>query len=288
MNRLLYAAMIAVTAAGPLRAEAPPVTPVEAQAEVAPEIARLSQAMQMAGVIEVMRAEGLDYGATLRDEMFPDKGGPGWDAQVGRIYEPGRMLREFEARLGRELGSDPAVVAVGLAFFDTPLGQKILTLELEARRTLLDDAAEETARAAFAEMEAKGAPRVEALRRFAEANDLIEMNVMGALNANLAFYRGLNAGGAFSGAMSEEDMLAEVWGQEADIRTETEAWLWPYLSLAYQPLSDEELQAYQVFSESPAGRKLNAAVFAAFDAQFGRISNDLGRAVARMMQGEDI
>ncbi|MDR0810003.1 MAG: DUF2059 domain-containing protein [Gemmobacter sp.] len=287
MNALLLVAMIAVTAAGPLWAEAPPISPVEAPA-VTPEIARLSEVMQMAGVIEVMRTEGLEYGAALRDEMFPEQGGPGWDAQVGRIYEPGRMLHEFEAQLGLELAAEPAVAGEAMAFFDAPLGRKILTLELEARRTLLDDAAEEVARAVFAEMEAKGAPRVEALRRFAQTNDLIEMNVMGALNADFAFYRGLNDGGAFSGAMSEADMLAEVWGREADIRSETEDWLWPYLSLAYQPLSDEELQAYQVFSESPAGRKLNAAVFAAFDAQFGRISNDLGHAVARAILGEDI
>ena len=63
---------------------------------------------------------------------------------------------------------------------------------------------------------------------------------------------------------------------------------WPYLALAYQPLSDEEMQAYQVFSEAPEGRALNAALFAAFDASFVRISGELGRAVALMVQGQDI
>ena len=147
---------------------------------------------------------------------------------------------------------------------------------------------EAAAKAAVADMEAEGSPRLDALRRFAAANDLVEMNVMGALNANLAFYKGLSAGGAFGSAMTEEDMLADVWGQEADVRAETEEWLWSYLSLAYQPLSDEELQAYHDFSETPEGQKLNAAVFAAFDVSFVRISEDLGRAAARAMQGEDI
>ena len=91
-----------------------------------------------------------------------------------------------------------------------------------------------------------------------------------------------------SEGMTESDMLAEVWAQEDQVRQETEDWLWPYLALAYQPLSDEEMQAYQVFSEAPEGRALNAALFAAFDASFVRISGELGRAVALMVQGQDI
>ena len=79
-----------------------------------------------------------------------------------------------------------------------------------------------------------------------------------------------------------------LWAQEDQVRQETEDWLWPYLALAYQPLSDEEMQAYQVFSEAPEGRALNAALFAAFDASFVRISGELGRAVALMVQGQDI
>lgn len=252
------------------------------------EIGALLQTLHIDGLIGVMQAEGLDYGTALREEMLPDKTPAAWMAVVGHIYDTGRMRREFETALARELSGAPEVIAAAQAFFGDARGQKILSLEIEARHALLDDKVEEAAQAAVARMEAEGAPRLEALHRFAEANDLIEMNVMGAMNASLAFYRGLNAGGAFGDAMSESDMLAEVWGQEAQVRTETEDWLWPYLSLAYQPLSDEELQAYQRFSETPEGQRLNAAMFAAFDGMFNRISGELGAAAARQMQGEDI
>lgn len=260
----------------------------DAQPAAQAEVMRLSEVMQIGGVVEVMRAEGIDYGVTLEAEMFPDAGGEDWQAAVARIYEPKAIRSLFDARLATELADQPQAVAAALTFFDTELGQKILTLELEARRVLMDDDAEEAAKARLEEMRASEDPRFAALEGFAEANDLIEMNVMGALNANLAFYKGLNAEGAFPGGMTEEDMLADVWGQEADVRAETEAWLFPFLALAYGGLTDEELAAYQAFSETPAGVAINAAVFAAFDEVFVDISEKLGREAARQMQGQDI
>lgn len=83
-------------------------------------------------------------------------------------------------------------------------------------------------------------------------------------------------------------MLAEVWKGETKARQETVDWLLPFLTLAYQPLTDAELQDYIDFSETPAGKKVNAAMFAAFDQMFATISQDLGRTVARQMAGQDI
>lgn len=269
--------------------------PVRAEQAGAGQVAALTQdlralteAMQIHDVLAIMQAEGQDYGKQLRDEMFPGKGGAEWQATVTRIYDPARMHEEFTARLAKELAVKPGVASAAADFFASETGRKIIGLELEARRALLDPVIEETARKAFEKMEAENSPRLEALRRFAKVNDLIEMNVMGALNANFAFYQGMASGGALGGEMSEEDMLSEVWSQEEQVRSDAEDWLWPYLALAYQPLSDEELQAYQSFSESPAGRDLNAALFAAFDTSFVRISRELGRATALMVQGQDI
>jgi hypothetical protein len=111
---------------------------------------------------------------------------------------------------------------------------------------------------------------------------------MGSLNSNLAFYRGLAAAGDEQFAMSESDMLNSVWAEEAKAREETVKWLFPFLALAYQPLSDADLQAYIDFSQTMAGRRVNAAMFVAFDAVFDDISQELGRAVARQMEGQDI
>lgn len=277
----------------PQPAEPLPAAPAQVPADpasgaVPAQIRALGDVLQIDGVLDVMRAEGTDYGATLRDEMFAGKGGAAWEATVARIYDPARMRGEFDVALAKALQGDAPVIAAATAFFDSPRGRRILDLELEARRALLDEATETAAKEAAAQMQAEGSPRFEALQRFAATNDLIELNVMGALNSNLAFYRGLMRGGAFDDSMSEEDMLADVWAQEGDLRMETEDWLWPYLALAYGPLSDEELQAYADFSATAEGGRLNAAIFAAFDVIFLRVSEELGLAAARQMQGEDI
>ena len=174
------------------------------------------------------------------------------------------------------------------AFFDTPRGQGILSLELEARRALMDKTTEDAARARAEEMAAKDDPRMNALREFAEVNDLVEANVQGALNANLGFYQGMAQSGVFGDEMTEDQILSDVWGQEADVRKETESWLYSFLALAYGPLPDEDLQSYIAFSRSAAGKKMNVALFAAFDVVFVQISHDLGRAVAHQMVGDDI
>ncbi|MFD1809430.1 hypothetical protein ACFSHQ_19085 [Gemmobacter lanyuensis] len=177
--------------------------PVRAEQAGAGQVAALTQdlralteAMQIHDVLAIMQAEGQDYGKQLRDEMFPGKGGAEWQATVTRIYDPARMHEEFTARLAKELAVKPGVASAAADFFASETGRKIIGLELEARRALLDPVIEETARKAFEKMEAENSPRLEALRRFAKVNDLIEMNVMGALNANFAFYQGMASGGA--------------------------------------------------------------------------------------------
>lgn len=266
----------------------------EAAAEVAvPEavaasVADLAKTMQIDEIIGVLREEGVAYGATLEEDMFPGAGGPGWDAAVEGIYDVTRMRAGFQEGLTRELARGPEGIAAMQTFFGSELGQKVLKLEVEARRTLLDDSAEEAAKLAWEDLQASDERRVALLERFAVANDLVESNVMGALNANLAFYQGMQEGGAFGGEMTEEQMLSDVWGQEDQVRQQVADWLYPYLALAYGPLSDEELEAYIAYSETPAGQQLNSALFVAFDGVFSPVSKALGLAVAREMQGQDI
>lgn len=289
LRRLAFAALLAGGAA-PLMAEAPPAKDRGDSQVVAPavQVAALGEALRIAEVVEVMREEGLEYGASLEDELFPGRGGARWQAVVGLIYDTDTMRKRFDAALEREVAADPSVIGGILDFFGSARGQRILGLEIEARRALLDESTEEAAKVVVEDMTANDDPRLGLLRDFAEANDLIELNVAGALNANLAFYRGMIEGAAFDEPMSEEQMLADVWTQEPEVRRETEEWLYPYLALAYGPLSDDDLRDYIAFSRSAEGKRLNAATFAAFDTVFSAISRDLGRAAARQMQGEDI
>lgn len=262
-------------------------TEIQGDTLVGERIAALADVLMIGQVLDVMREEGIASGSDMADEMFAGQGGAGWQGMVALIYDPETMRRRFDAAFAEALQGSSEVDAIA-AFFAAETGQRLLRLEIEARRALLDPDVEAAAKLAYADMQAQRDPRLAALRAFVATNDLIESNVMGALNANLAFYQGLAGAGAFADAMPEDQMLAEVWATEPEVRAETEDWLYPFLVLAYKPLSAAELQAYQDFSESPAGQAVNGALFAAFDAVFVALSKDLGRAAARQMQGQEL
>jgi hypothetical protein len=248
----------------------------------------LGRLLRLDDVMAVMREEGLAYGTELEAELFPGVGGARWQGMVDAIYDAGAMRRDFDAVFGPQMAADPGAMAETILFLDSDRGQRIVGLEIEARRALLDQAVEDAARVRLDAMRRDGDARLDLIERFAEVNDLIEQNVSGALNANLGFYRGLASGGLFEEAMTESDMLAEVWSQEPQVRADTRDWLFPFLALAYQPLSDADLEAYIDFSETAGGQALNAAMFAGFDRVFSAISEDLGAAAAQVMSGEDI
>ncbi len=128
--------------------------------------------------------------------------------------------------------------------------------------------------------------RIALLEAYVEANDLVEYNVAGALTANLRFYRGLAEGGMLD--MSEEEMLAQVWEQEEEIRADTAEWLMSYLMMAYAGLSDADIEAYIALSKTPAGQALNRGLFAGFDGMYADLSYALGLAVAQQAQGEEL
>lgn len=258
------------------------VSPARAEDEVAALVA----ALEMPEILDVMREEGLKYGDELATEMFTGPGNAEWQGDVDAIYDASRLGKIFEARFAAELaGVDTAPMT---AFFTSDLGRRVTTLEISARRAMLDQAVDDAARLALEEALAADDPRIGLVEDFIAAGDLVESNVAGGLNSNLAFYRGLVEGGALPYGLSEEEMLADVWGQEGVIRADAEDWLLSYLFLAYQPLSDADLMAYTEFSRTEAGVALNRALFAAFDAMFIDVSFRLGQAAAKQMSGQEL
>lgn len=257
-----------------------------AQAQEDTRFDPLVNVLELREVFVVMRDEGLEYGQDLDRELLGGAGGLDWQETVRDIYEPDRIWQTFMPRFA--LGLEGQDVEAMTAFFSTALGRQITAFELSARRAMLDEALEQESRAAYQAMVKAGDPRLIMLSDLIEANDLIEFNVMGAMNASYAFYIGLIDGKAFNFEMSQEDILKEVWSQEVEIRLDTEEWIFAYLALAYAPLSDTDLQAYIDFSNSDAGLALNAALFAGYDDVFSNVSKALGLSAAQHMRGEDL
>lgn len=244
----------------------------------------LLYAMGMRELVQIMHLEGLDYGESLATELFPDSDGPAWDATVARIHDIDLMeqsiLAEYKATLGDTDVSDM------LAFFRDGPGRGIVELEVEARRAMVDPAVEEAARDAYDALVGTSTARLVQLEGFVAANDLIEANVMGAMNASFNFYSGLAEGGAFE--MSEGDIIRDVWAQEDSTRQDTNDWVYSFLLMAYGPLEDETLDAHIALAQTDAGQAVNRALFAGFNKMYDDLSYALGLAAARHMLLTDL
>lgn len=246
----------------------------------------LFELLMLPDIISIMREEGMGYGDTIGQDLFAGPPSPDWQAKVERIYDydvmVGIVREDFEASL-----SDVDLTPM-IDFFGSDQGQMIIGLEVSAREALLDEAVEEASEEMAATAIADENPRMTLVQEFVTVNNLIETNVAGALNSNLAFYGGLVDGGAFGGALTEDEILTDVWSQESEIRGNTTDWIHSFLFMAYQPLDDEDLQAYIAFSETDAGGDINRAMFESFDRLFNGISRSLGRAAATEMTSQEL
>lgn len=246
----------------------------------------LLAALGMPEMIQIMRDEGLTYGETIAADMLPGGSSTEWSMAVSAIYDTDMMYEEVRGAFGEAIAGDD--IDAMLAFFATDTGEKIVDLEVSARRALLDDAVEEASKenAAIAMMDET--PRYLMVQEFVEVNDLIESNVVGSLNSSYAFYTGLIDGGAMPAGVTAETALQDVWAQEADVRSDTIEWVYSFLLMAYQPLSDDELSAYIDFSKTEAGQDMSDALFSAFDGMFDDISRGLGLASSRFMISQEL
>ncbi|MDO6729440.1 hypothetical protein Q4577_05370 [Marinovum sp. 2_MG-2023] len=237
--------------------------------------------------VAVMRREGMDYGNELAEEMLPGGAGASWSRMVAQIYDTTRMedvVRDGFAAAweqeGRELGEVTA-------FFASTAGAEIVRLEVSARDAMTDPDVEDAARAAYRDRsDQDDDPRLAMIDQFIDNNDLIDANVVGAMNSSYEFYAGLVDGGAFE--MSEEEILGVVWESEAESRADTREWLFAYMMMAYQPLDDAALGDYVAISASDAGKALNRALFAGFDQMYTEISYALGLALAHQMTAQEL
>lgn len=282
MLRPVLAALLLGLAAPLPAQEAAPAT------ETAPEEVRaLFDALRLPKIVAIIAEEGIADGADLAQTIF----GPGpvpstWTEAVASIYDPAHIEEQMLADLAAALEGED--VAAMTAFFSTEPGASLIAREIETRAALSDDEAEEDAREDAAVAMAGEDPRVELLRRYVEALDLVEFNVVGALNSNLAYVGALMDGGALRPDMTESDVLSDVWAQEAQIRADTTEWVYSFLLRAYADASDADLEALIAFSETEPGQALNRAIFDAFDARFSEISRHLGLAAARYMTTEEL
>lgn len=251
------------------------------------DLAALMELLHFTQVTEVLVEEGRGLADDFAEQGL---GVPqfAWEEMLGKLYHPKTMLMAMEMELGKAL--DGVDLAPMTAFFSGELGQKIARLELEARRALTEEAAQDAANAAWAALDPDTA-RAQLIEDYVNVNDLIDLNVVGALNSDLAYYEGLWQSVDTQTTATSEDLMREIWASEPDVRADVSEWVYSFSVVAYDTLSDEELSAYIDFARSDAGQTLNTALFAAFDAVYDDISRGLGGGTGVLMKtyaGEDL
>lgn len=232
----------------------------------------------------ILRDEGQAHAETLNRDMLDGRGGPGFQAQLGQIYDVERMVETVRKSLAE--GMEPAEIEAAIDFYASDLGARIIQYENSARATISDTVAEAAAREQYVLSRDKEKAKIAQIDRLIEAGDMIGRNVSTTLNSNFQFLRGLSDGGALDD--SEADLLADVAGEWDAVTEDTDGWLHAYMLLAYHPLDTEALSAYADFAETEAGRALTSALFAGFGRAYEDISYALGRAVALNMTAEDL
>ena len=162
---------------GPVQAQTIPV-----QTILAEEPKQVLRALGSSDVIAVMRQEGLAQGADMSGALLLSGAASDWQRSLEMIYNLDQMENTVTRRFFIELGDvDMAPV---LAFLTNPTGQRLVAFELSAREAMMEGDIEQAARAAFRTLDEKSDARLTVLNDFVRANDLVEANVTGALNAN--------------------------------------------------------------------------------------------------------
>ncbi|WP_298431872.1 hypothetical protein [uncultured Jannaschia sp.] len=266
------------------RADTPPTEP-QLEAFEADAFAQLMVAAQAEPLMQIVATEGARHGLGLEASLFPGRGGAAWRQVVSTIQAPDRLVPLLAKALRSELAPEDAAAAA--RFLNDGAGARVVEREIVARRQMLDSDVEAEARQASAAAFENGTARAELIGEMIQALDLVTVNVSGGLNANYAFYRGLGDGGALKSRLTESEMIAMVWAQETQVRRSIRGWLQGYLSLAYAPLSDDELRDYLAFTKTAPGRRYMSAMFQGFGSVFETTSYELGLAAAKFIAQQD-
>lgn len=254
--------------------------------QVRAEIEALFGLLGQDEIIAVMREEGLGYGAQVAEAMFGQVGGPTWAQQIETIYNAQYMRTKALTDFATSL--ENVEISPMARFFAGDTGKRIVDLEIAARRAMLDEQVTETAKFAAQDAVVADDPHMLLVKEFVAANDLIEMNVVGGMNGNYAFYLGLLDGGALEGQATADILLSDVRNQEDEIRTSTTEWINGFLYLAYGPLEEGDIEDYIAFSKTDAGQALNTALFSAYDDLFRELNYAVGSAAAQRMNQSEL
>lgn len=241
--------------------------------------ARLLDALNTQRLLSQLAIEAERSGQDIDRDFLGGRGGAVLADTVTRLNDPLRVRPALAAHLTQGLDAD--VRRAVTSFFESDLGQRIVGLELSARATIFDPSIEQAVRARITE---EGVPPVVA--DMIVQGDLVERNVADSVTVLRQFYLGRMRGGAVDMTPAEVDAFLD---ESIDgLRFETQNWLEAFMTLAYSPLNEDDLQIYAEFWRTETGQAFDRALFAAFEQVFSENAFALGQLVGRLEASDDI
>ncbi|KIC48792.1 DUF2059 domain-containing protein [Tateyamaria sp. ANG-S1] len=237
------------------------------------DVDRLIDAMGIPPLIDAFVTEGRDAGQSINEAFLNGQGGAVWAETVQRIYDPQRMESELRSVMAEEL--DAATAEQALLFFESELGARIITLEVQARQAFMDEQVEAAAKAA-------PSTSGEAVTAYLSARGLIDRNADVAVAAQAAFLDGLAEASGQAGDVPDMD------GLRARILVDTESWLRGYNALVQSALSADDIAIYTSFWETEVGNAVDDALFLAFGQSYTTLSFALGQAAGRLVPQNEL
>ena len=240
---------------------------------------RLLEVTQAERLMVQLAEEADRTGADIDQDFLGGTGGALLADTVQRLNAPSRVLPMLEAELTENMTEDERQAV--LSFFESDLGRQIIELELTAREAFFDQDLEDAVKQRVSET---GVPDL--VGEIIRESDLIDRNVRDSVVVLTQFYLGRRAGGMQD--MTEGQIAAFIREMETAIRSDTRDWLNGFLTLAYSPLAEADLQIYADFWKTDAGKAYDRALFAAFREIFSEANYGLGQMVGRLQSSEDI
>ncbi len=244
---------------------------------------RLMRAMHVQDTMDIIAQEGRNQAQDFSKTLFESTGGAFFNSQVAELYDPSWMRGQIAQSVS--VGMSDTQIEQAAIFFESQLGQTIVSLENSARQAMTDDAVYEMAQQSYAQAETDS-NFYRLVDEYVQINNLIELNVRSSFNAEYAFIRGLTTGQ--EGATDDDALLAKLLSKGEKTEEETTEWIYSYLLLAYKPLNEAQMRENIAFSRTEAGRALNKSLFEAYDQMMVEITFNLGEAVARAMRASDL
>lgn len=253
----------------------------------------LWDALKFEAMVDVIVIEGEDLAREMSTDM-PAPAAREWDAFVSAIYTDAHFRDALYHNLYDALMRRDADLPSMVAFYTTDLGERLAQNDLDTRRAFLDDAVFDLAVEAWGAIDPE-LERVTQINAFVEITDTIERNVTAVMNSEIAYWNGMAQSFAEIDAdippFDQTEILREIWSREPDIRAFQSEWIYAFLSTTFAMLSSQDIETFLTFSDSAAGRQLNAAMYEAFNVVYDDMSRVMGAQIGQisaMDTGEEL